>query len=67
MTVYDFLFYIFKNNKNYIISHLNKLNKIIYQNSTDFCVRSPIELIKEITDNSEIYNLIRNPVIIQKR
>ena len=35
MTVYDFLFYIFKNNKNYIISHLNKLNKIIYQNSTD--------------------------------
>ena len=67
MTVYDFLVYIFKNKTNYIISHLNKLNKIIYQNSTDFCVRSPIELIQEITDNSEIYNLIRNPVIIQKK
>ena len=67
MTVYDFLVYIFKNKTNYIISHLNKLNKIIYQNSTDFCVRSPIELIQEITGNSEIYNLVRNPVIIQKK
>ena len=67
LTVYDYLIYVFNKNKEYILLQQKHLDKMIVQNTFDFCIYTPFELIQKITNNSEITKISRYPKIIEKK
>ena len=67
LTVYDYLIYVFNKNKEYILLQQKQLDKMIVQNTFDFCIYTPFELIQKITNNSEITKISRYPKIIEKK
>ena len=64
MTVYDFLIYVFNKNKEYIFVHKDNLDIILKQNTTDFCLNTPLELIQKITNNPQINRIKKYPIIV---
>ena len=67
MTIYDFLIYMLKNNNELIQLHRKNIDKLLKQNTIDFCTRFPMELIQEYTNNSQINKIMKYPFIIQKK
>ena len=67
MTVYDFLIYVFNKNKEYIFVHKDNLDIMLKQNTTDFCLNTPLELIQKITNNPQINRIKKYPIIVKNR
>ena len=67
MTVYDFLIYVFNKNKEYIFLHKDNLDIILKQNTNDFCIYTPLELIQKITNNSQLNRIKKYPIIVKNK
>ena len=67
LTIYDYLIYVFNKNKDYILLQQKELNKMIIQDSYDFCIYTPLELIQKITNNPEITKISKYPKIVEKK
>ena len=67
MTIYDFLIYIFQNNREKIFLYQKSIEKMLKQDTLHFTILSPFEIIQEVTNNSEINKIAKYPTIIQKK
>ena len=67
MTAYDYLSYLFKNNKELIDLQNNNLEKIIKENIQDYCFVSPISIIHDYILKAENNKLVRWPIGIKEK
>ena len=67
MTSYDFLSYLFKNNKELIDIPKSNLEIIIKEHTQDYCIRCPISIIQDCIIKAENNKLLRCPIVIKRK
>ena len=67
MTAYDYLYYIFKDNKEFMDLPKNNLENLIKDKSYYFCTRKPISIIEECIKDAENNKSLKFPTIIKRK
>lgn len=67
MTAYDYLCYLFRNNKQFIDLPKNNLEIYIKENTQNFCNKKPITIIEECINNVEKNKVLSCPMVIKKK